>query len=248
MAQKAQVAQIDLGFIQLPGLMLSDGTFAVGVSQIAATLGIRQNQASRNLKTLLGKISPFDKVETELSPQKLNILTLPEVVKVIRVLSKKGNAVADEMIDAFLEESLDRRFAKAFDQVVAEDEYNRRLEARMQGKISRRALTDGIKNYLDRHPECSENKRRWIYKHATDHLYKLTHGMTKKKLAESRGCTEVSDFRSSLSDRELKILDSIEDLAARVMDEDDMEPIAAIEFAVGSLRAISMFVTAKTAK
>ncbi|MBC6480053.1 MAG: hypothetical protein GDA56_21975 [Hormoscilla sp. GM7CHS1pb] len=65
--------------------------------------------------------------------------------------------------------------------------------------------------------------------------------MTKKKLAESRGYSEESDFRYFLTDREIKILDSIEDLTARTIDADDMEPVDAVQHAVSSMRAVAMF-------
>jgi len=52
---KAILAQIDLGFAIVEGLMLPDGTYAVSVPQIAKLFSLESSHAARDIKTLVKK-------------------------------------------------------------------------------------------------------------------------------------------------------------------------------------------------
>ena len=52
---KSIIAQIDLGFATIDGLMLPDGTYAVSVPQIAKLFSLGSSHAARDIKTLVKK-------------------------------------------------------------------------------------------------------------------------------------------------------------------------------------------------
>lgn len=143
---KAVVSEVDLGFAQIQGLMLPDGSFAVAVPQLAELLSFDRNQASRDIKALLGKDFRFDTAKSELNSKAVNILLLPQVSKVIYLLSLKGNEIAKELMLALVDEGLDRRFNKAFGRKVTDDEYNARLALRLARLQARRLWTDILRD------------------------------------------------------------------------------------------------------
>lgn len=143
---KAVVSKVDLGFTEIEGLMLPDGTYAVAVPQVADIFQIDKNQASRTLKSLLGKDFQFDTAKSELNPKAVNILTITQVTKVIYLLSLKGDEKAKELMLALVEEGLDRRFSKAFGQRVTDEEYQARLALRMARLQARRLWTDTLRD------------------------------------------------------------------------------------------------------
>lgn len=106
---KAVIAKVDFGFTQIEGLMLPDGKYAIAVPQLAELFQFDTNQASRSLKSLLGKGFQFDTAKTELNPKKVNILPIDKVSSVVYLLAKKGNPQADAFMQAMLQEGIDRR-------------------------------------------------------------------------------------------------------------------------------------------
>lgn len=112
-------------------------------------------------------------------------------------------------------------------------------QARISGKYSRRSLTDAIKGYIERHPELSENWKKWIYKNVTDALYQQTHHSQARKLVELIGCGK-EHLRDALSLDELVVISSIEDTAIRLIDQ-DVEPQAAIVQSAQRVLAVGLF-------
>jgi hypothetical protein len=83
---RAKVTPINFGCLTLEGLMLENGNFAVAVPQISELFQFDKNQASRDIKTLLGADFQFDKTKSELHPKEVNILTLPQLEKLMLFL------------------------------------------------------------------------------------------------------------------------------------------------------------------
>lgn len=122
---------------------------------------------------------------------------------------------------------------------ISDAQRQRHSQARMSGKYSRRSLTDAIKGYIDNHPEMSESARQWLYKNATDALYRQTHGKQAKALVKFIGC-DKSELRDHLSMDELVVISSIEDTAVRLIDS-GVEPQQAILGAASRVMAIGLF-------
>lgn len=144
--KRAAIATVDLGFTKIEGLMLPDGSYAIAVPQIAEVFSFLIHNASRDFKALLGEDSPFLKAKTPINSKAVNILTLEQFSRLVRALDKKGNPIAAAFVDATLEEALERRFNRAFEKRVSEDEYNVKIALRMQRLLARRLWTDVLRD------------------------------------------------------------------------------------------------------
>lgn len=152
---KAQVAVIDLGFTHFEGLMLPDGDYAISVPQIAILIQSNPNTASRDFDRLLGEGFSPSKKSVEGTKALVNIVDLPTFTKILYTIAKRGNEIADALIQALLDEGFERRFDTAFGKKVDEAEYNERLALRMRRLLARRQWTDVLR---DRYIKCFGEK------------------------------------------------------------------------------------------
>ena len=100
--------------------------------------------------------------------------------------------------------------------------------ARLEGKEARRELTDAIKSYIDRHPELSDNNRKWLYVNASQRVVLVVFGRKAKKLAEDLGVSP-DNLRDALTSKELLLLREVEDTAVRLIDLRDVHPDDAVQ-------------------
>ena len=99
--------------------------------------------------------------------------------------------------------------------------------ARLEGKVVRRNLTDAIKAYIDRHPELSDNNRKWLYVNASQRVDLVVFGRKAKKLAQDLG-VDPNSLRDALTPKELLLLREVEDTAVRLIDLLDVHPEEAV--------------------
>ena len=111
------------------------------------TFLVRTSDTQRDIKALLGDDIQFDKWKSELNPKAVNILTLPQLEKLMLLLVMKGNKVAIEMSLALVGMSLKQLCCDAFGVKFDLDERQAYLKARFEGKIERNKFTDEIKVY-----------------------------------------------------------------------------------------------------
>jgi hypothetical protein len=158
MAEKAVVAQIDFGYTKIEGLMLPDGSYRMGVSQITNLMpnSVRPNQASRDLKPLLGESFQFDKIKSELNNKPVNTITIEQFVQLLKVLAlQKTSQEAITLLVILAEESIERRFNHAFGVKCTEEDYNKLLTIRWKRLLARRDYTDVL---MERHIDLYETK------------------------------------------------------------------------------------------
>lgn len=141
---KAIVSTITYAGMTFEGLMLPDGSYQIGVSQLSALLQFPNKNASREVKGILGKGFQFLKTASELHPKKVNTLTLPQLAKVIKAFARKGNEAAWDLLDACFLEKMERIFDEHFGNVVEERVREQRFAARMMTKATFRPLTDAL--------------------------------------------------------------------------------------------------------
>lgn len=161
--KKAVTAKVDLGFAIIDGLMLPNGDFAVGQPQVCEIFSILAKNASRELKAILGEDTSFLKTKSDLNSKAVNILTLDQFKQVIKVLALRGHKVALAFLDAIIDEGLDRRFNRAFDIKVTEDEYNEKIKFRVLRVEARLEWTDVL---MKRHLEifgCKPEPKQYAY-------------------------------------------------------------------------------------
>lgn len=98
-------------------------------------------------------------------------------------------------------------------------------QARIAGKYTRRSLTDAINSYVKRHPELPKKTKDYIYAKTTDNTYKALFGFSSKVLKETRG---VKNLRDNMTMAEINAIDTVEGIAQRLIDIEDVSPIRAM--------------------
>ena len=228
-AKKAVVATVNYAGFQFSGLKLPDGRYGLTASQAWSMLkfsDLHQN-ASRDIKRLLSKDFQTFRYASELNPKKVNIILLQDFSLLVMKLAFKGNKAAQAIAEASVTTTLEQAYDLAFNNKQALEEYQERQKARVQGKLTRRTLTNAIQDYVNTHvDEVSDNYQKWIYNNCTDALNRLVFGRSAKKLRENWSCLEV---RSAMNTEELMIVDSVERLAVTLIDELGFEPLEAIK-------------------
>jgi hypothetical protein len=97
MAEKAVIASVDFGYTKIEGLMLPDGSYRMGVSQIAVLLQFNTSQASRYIRNLLGNDRQLVKIESDLNNKPINTVTLEQFEEIVHKATLKGNTQAIEL-------------------------------------------------------------------------------------------------------------------------------------------------------
>lgn len=148
---KAYVTQVDLGAIEIEGLMDEQGKFYVAVPQISDTFQFPNKHASRDIKALLGEGFQFPKLSTELHPKAVNAVPLDAFDKLVVKLALKGNELAIAQLDSSNSLNSKQLFSDAFGVKFEKEERQNYLKERKAHvpayKIySSWGAVDGLKN------------------------------------------------------------------------------------------------------
>jgi hypothetical protein len=238
--KKAVVASVNYAGFEFPGLQLPDGSYAIAVSQVVELFqrnneGFQflKNNAQRDIKYLLGNGFQFLKSASEINPKKVNILTIEQFGELVFEVAFRGNDVAKAILKASVSITIEQAFDIAFDNKRSLEEYQEKQKARVQGKVTRRTLTNSIRDYVKANSnDLSENYQKFIYNNCTDLVNRIVFGRSAKKLKEEWGCR---DIRAAMTVEELMIVDSVERLAIALIDQQEFEPQTAIKEASNRL-------------
>lgn len=110
----ATVTDVPIGHLTIEGLMDENGAFYVGVPQIVERFQFAKDQASRDLKSLLGKGFQFDKLKTKLHPKAVNTIPIDRFEELLFELALKGNKEAIAFSRMLIGLSLRQLFSDAF--------------------------------------------------------------------------------------------------------------------------------------
>jgi hypothetical protein len=227
MTQTATVTTVNIGHLEIEGLLLEDGSFGVAVPQICSIFQFDKIQASRDIKAILGNGFQFDKVRTTLHPKAVNVLQLSDFEKLLFELVLKGNQQAIEMSRDLVGLSLTQLFSDSFGIKFEQEERQKFLKSRQQGKLKRLLLTDGIKAYMQ--ANGIKNGSKW-YGGCTQNTYLALFGMTKTELIKSRDADDSKATpRDFMSYEELDSLANFENHAAILMIKQGLEPFTAVK-------------------
>jgi hypothetical protein len=238
MTIKAVQAKIKLGDIELDVFQFPDGSYGYTYEWLGTVIG-------RDKSILSDKKSPFhlyrlneslsketltnQRIFVEgISKAKLNYLTEPQLMV---VLGSLAYMVPDKVVPLLVAcgiEVLERRADRAFGVIRDEEERDNRMAARVKGKVARRSLTDVIKDYMDSH-ELSDSYKRFIFSNCSDHLNKIILGAKAKQAREFYQIPESSLLRNHIPVAALRELELTEEMAARLIEERDMEPLEAVK-------------------
>ena len=234
---KATVTLVKIGVLEIEGLLLDDGRFAIAQQQIASLFSVIPTSAPKWLKSLLGNDFQLFSVKTNRNIESRQnrsekALLLTDLERLIFELALKGNETAISISRALIGLSLQQLFCDAFGIKFEQAERQEWLKQRQKGKVVRRTLTDAIKDWLDKHPECTGNERTYLYASTTNVLYQSLFGKTAQEMRQAASVATNDLLRDSLSDKQLHLIDYHESYACKMIDKFDTHPHDAIKEAV----------------
>jgi hypothetical protein len=212
--QKAVIAKVNIGNVEIEGLMLPDGNFGVAIPQISDIFLDTRNYGSQTLNRLMGKDFKTHKAKTDFNKNVTNYVTLLDFEKVVAHLDRAGNKKAQNFRDDLIGLSLNQLFSDAFNIKFEQQERQNWLKIRQQGKQIRRTLTDSIKDWLSVH-HASDNEKRFIYATVTD---MINLGIFNRKAQNLKVDWRCHNPRDLMNDNELRWVSEVEDLAMRLID------------------------------
>ena len=153
MTDKAKRERVRIGVLSVEGFQMPDGSYRMSLNSMAEAVGLVRRNAfdflrSKAAKRLLGEgfTSSISEIEVEPSENQSSGQTRIQALP-LRVVSKywlwqayRGNKIAFALVDALLEESLERRFDNAFGIERTESERNVRLSERLRSVEQERDL------------------------------------------------------------------------------------------------------------
>jgi hypothetical protein len=229
---RATRASIELGDIPLDVFQLPNGKYRL--SQSLSTADVDKEEVSFRdfLKGKSPEALPFkdfkaEKWAVEGSNGKANLICIEVTIAYWTKEAIAGNIKAARILGACAIEAIERRADRAFNVERDESERQECMKARVEGKVARRLLTDTIKDYILRHPELSENDKKWLYKNCSDKTNQIVLGKIAKKVAEEIGCSQ-SQLRDYLLAEQLIRLSYLEDVTVKLIDLRDVHPLKAV--------------------
>ena len=231
--KKAVVATVIYAGFEFPGLQMPDGSYGIGVSQVANIFQFVHSNEQRVIKRLLGKEFQFVRSASELNPKKVNVIPLEDFGRLVNAIARssdkayeRARELAFAIQDASVTTTIEQAFDIAFDNKRSLEEYQEKQKARVQGKVARRNMTNVVRDYVKAHSdEVSDNYKKFIYNNCTDRIYRLVFGRSAKKLKEDWECNDV---RAAMTLEELFIVRGVEDLTMKLI-EQGIEPQKAID-------------------
>lgn len=226
--KKAVVATVNYAGFEFSGLQMPDGSYGITASQAWEILKFSDlpKNASRDVKRLLGKDYQTFRIASELNPKKVNVILLKDFGLLVMKLAFRGNEFAQAIAEASVTTTIEQAFDIAFDNKRSLIEYQEKQKARVQGKVTRRNMTNVVRDYVKSHSDdVSDNYKNFIYNNCTDRTYRLVFGRSAKQLKEDWECNDV---RAAMTVEELFIVRGVEDLAMKLI-EQGTEPQQAID-------------------
>lgn len=226
---RAEVTEVSIGLLTIEGLMDEKGRYHVALPQVVALDLVPPNRSLKQIESLVGMtFQSHHKLKTKLNPKAVNAISLKDFEILLAKLDRSGNVLAQQFRDDLVGLSLQQLFSDAFGVKFDVTDRQAFLVERMKGKMTRRTLTDAIKDYIDRTPDLSENAIKFMYSNITDATYRSLFGRNCKKL-EGDLQVERHKLRDALNVKELNHLNAFEDLAMRLIDDHGYSPSDAVK-------------------
>jgi hypothetical protein len=225
---KAQIASVNLGRIQIEGLLGTDSKFYVAVPQIADSFQILNHNASRDIKAMMGGDFQFLKATTPLHPKAVNVVTIDQFQRILIELSIKGNAVAIEVLRDMSALGLHQLFCDAFGIQLDAEDRALWLQRRTESKELFWELANQIKVWMDGR-ECTAPPHTY-YSNAFDCVNMQLFGKKSKDIREEVGVSALT--RDCFGKVALRHVNIVQSGAARMMAKENVKPTDAIKHIV----------------
>lgn len=100
-------------------------------------------------------------------------------------------------------------------------------KVRAEGKVTRRTLTDAIKDWYINNSDSTTYPQSAMYANTTNAIYQALWGMTALEIESRLGC-DRNQLRSHLSEACLKDLERAEHRVMEFVDDDKIKPVDAV--------------------
>ena len=153
----AIITKVQIGTVEIDGLMDEEGNFYVGMPQLTYLEIIPKNKSAKQLEALTDKAfssqTDIVKLKTPLNRKSVNALPVKLVEKLLFKLALRGNEKAIELMEALIGLSMHQLFSDAFGLKFEKEDRQQWLNCRFKTKHDFRALTDRLQKYGFEKPE-----------------------------------------------------------------------------------------------
>lgn len=238
MTLKASVATIKLGTVEFEGLLLSDGSFGISISQANELISFSTstNTASRDLKRILGEGFNPSKAKIEGFKQLINSIALMDFESVLFELSLKGHQKAVALSRTLIGLSLHQLYCDSFGLKFESEDRQKHLKERLAGMEKRKDICDhAVDQYLETHPEV-EKVLQYVFINFSDALNRLLTGYPAKYWREKFGLANNEQLRDMWGHPHLERIRNVETLASVYIEHEKMNAVDAVKKAVAEFR------------
>ena len=194
----------------------SEAKFAIGVSQVSVLFSLLTQNATRDLKSLLGADLSLLKVQTDLNSNAINAITLDQFEKVILRLAVKGNKTAIELAESLIGLSLRQFVCDAFWIKFEREEREQYNSSRQAGKVSRSAWRDLVNKFLLK-TEATDTVRTITFSELSNAINVAVTGFDSHYWRKKLQLVANTPLRDHLSAETLYEMDKIESVSAGLM-------------------------------
>jgi hypothetical protein len=230
---KATVTTVKMGNLEIEGLLLNDGSFAVAVPQITNLFPYfqqyqdPQKYGAQTLKRLMGNDFKTHKVKTEFNRNITLAVNLLDFERVLRKLDKLSDSVAEILTDDLVGLSLTQLFSDSFGIKFEQEDRQEYLKERAAVKQSFFVLTPCIKSWLVANGKDESPNARFYYSNTMDALNLKLFAKKSKEIKEELGIGKSDLNRDHFSPEALRRLDHVQTLASAYI-KDGMHPVDAV--------------------
>ena len=234
---KAKKATFKLGSLVLDGYQLPDGSYRMSQTQVCSVIGKADNSvlqflAGKSPQALPHKGSQSYKLEAEGVQNYISGVTLEIASAYWFYWALKGDALAQALAQACLEEALERRLDSAFNVERTEQDYNDRLELRIESSIKRIKFTDAIAHYLETYQSYNLKLEESIQIRCANYLNRCVLGFTAKDAKNILGLKSTDLLRDFIPKKALEAITTAEDLASKLILDEGLAPFEAMITAI----------------
>lgn len=112
---KAYITQVQLGNIEIEGLMTEAGGYFIGIPQLVSSGVVPPNRSLKQIETLHGiEFSSHQKLTTDLNSKVVNAITIKDFERLLMEAAFKGSIEAMKLVRSLVGLSLHQLFSDAF--------------------------------------------------------------------------------------------------------------------------------------
>lgn len=235
--KKAIKTTIVLGNIELDVYQMPNGEYKLSQTQVAEIIGneeysFRQFLKGKSPEALSHKGFRSGKFLASDGNEKKNAIPIKVATSYWKYHYKKGNPIAECLIDACLEEAIERRADKAFGVQRSEEEYNIRFATRMDLKKDKYPqLTSAIASWLRIQGLYHTKKGRAWFPRAHDQMNIRIQNITSKEFKTRNNLSKGVLIRDYFDVSVIIDYSSITQLAANFLKCGAGNPVEAVDLA-----------------